>query len=755
MEPPLDKQTSPKQTSPRGGIWLLLILLVSVLVYAPSLENDFAMDDVLIGRSHYATGEPNPMVSELRPLGEYFSRHYWYKANPSNHLYRPITILSYALTYKLIGRHCEREALPQHAFNLILYLLAVLLVYHMARRLLVSVGACRIVALVFGLHALHSEVVATVVGRAELLSFCLGGLALLAYLRGAAETLKPQVLVLAAVAYFGSLCSKESAIAWAPLMVIFGLAAHWRSSSEDRLGPLLARHLTRTAATVAVPLIVFLWLRGQMIAGLPVEPWTSPVVAPFTELSFADRLLPAISIWGYGLFQTLLPFRLVCDYGVSVFPLDTGLLDPRFLIAALGLLIVFFSGLIGASRRPALFVATSVFLGFSFVTSNVLLPIGTIYGERLFFTPSLAMALWSGWLWSRIEAPAARGRLLLLLGCWLGACALIILQRNPVWKNDATLFEHELVKQPKSARLQLCVASLRTDAGRRPEALSYLTEALRLAPDYAKAWNNLGAHHLDLGKFEEAESALRQGLEAKHRGPIGDTAQLHANLGLVMVNTADIEQGLKEFEKSLELDPNLFRARDELLLHGRARLTLEGYEALLAESDEWLGQQETPPEIFALKLARYRALFVIDTGRVADGLARLKELLAQNPLDIESRHAYLKHGLGVVSEQEFEAILTEGEKLAAAEKVEDPVLIATRGYLAYNASDYEEAEKLFGRALLSLSDVRLILALGSCLEQQKKTEAASQLYMKMAADQEMPEAIRAEAKQRLEALRKK
>ena len=69
MEPPLDKQTSPKQASPRGGIWLLLILLVSVLVYAPSLENDFAMDDVLIGRSHYATGEPNPMVSELRPLG--------------------------------------------------------------------------------------------------------------------------------------------------------------------------------------------------------------------------------------------------------------------------------------------------------------------------------------------------------------------------------------------------------------------------------------------------------------------------------------------------------------------------------------------------------------------------------------------------------------------------------------------------------------------------------------------------------------
>ena len=57
------------------------------------------------------------------------------------------------------------------------------------------------------MHALHTEVVAGIVGRGELFAFVFGAAATLAYSRA-----RPR-LVLAGLAFFAAFCSKESALA--------------------------------------------------------------------------------------------------------------------------------------------------------------------------------------------------------------------------------------------------------------------------------------------------------------------------------------------------------------------------------------------------------------------------------------------------------------------------------------------------------------------------------------------------------------
>jgi hypothetical protein len=50
-------------------------------------------------------------------------------------------------------------------------------------------------------------------------------------------------------------------------------------------------------------------------------------------------------------------------------------------------------GLVCARRQPLLFLSAAMFLGFSFIGSNVLFAIGTNFGERLFYMPSLAISV--------------------------------------------------------------------------------------------------------------------------------------------------------------------------------------------------------------------------------------------------------------------------------------------------------------------------------------------------------------------------
>ena len=72
--------------------------------------------------------------------------------------------------------------------------------------------------------------------------------------------------------------------------------------------------------------------------------------------------------------------------------------DLRFLQSCAVLTALFVCGIALVRRHPLVFLAMACFLGFSFATSNVLFAIGTIFGERLYFTPSLGLGIFAAWI---------------------------------------------------------------------------------------------------------------------------------------------------------------------------------------------------------------------------------------------------------------------------------------------------------------------------------------------------------------------
>ena len=381
-------------------LWGTAILLLTAAVYAPSLRNGFTYDDRYVAKAESSASRPNRLVSELRPLPEYFLSHYSIHHKPAGPEYRPVTIYSFALVYHFAGRPLSRlnplgESLPQHAVNLLLHLLATGLVFMLVRQLGAGRRAALVAMGIFGLHAIHSEAVVSLVGRSELFTFVFGLGATLVLLRATAGGISPRLrdVALANALLLLAVFSKEQAVAWPFALFAILLARDAADSGRWPDWPALRRPLGTAALAGTLPLIAFICMWAVVLADLGELPPPDPMVNPLAHTSTWSRLLTAVMVSGYGAALTALPFRLSSDYGLAVFPLLESALDPRFWISALLLSGLLAAGLASLRGRPLCFVAAFVFFGFSFIVSNLLVVIGTSFGERLYYTPALAVSL--------------------------------------------------------------------------------------------------------------------------------------------------------------------------------------------------------------------------------------------------------------------------------------------------------------------------------------------------------------------------
>ncbi len=500
-----DSRETVEQPSRVKRVALLSALFIIVLgVYAPSVMNQYALDDPLLAKAKLPGGDPNPMVAELRPLSDYFAANYWEGDHGTKtRLYRPVTILSYALTNELQGgvdADPRLEAVPHHLINVLLHAWSVLLAFSLIARLTSRFYPALLGAAVFGLHALHSETVAGIVGRAELFGFCFGAQALLFAVSSARCCRAPSHLhaLGAGVLLFMAFASKESALAWLPLFFVYAFArAH---TGGPRLNATAAMRLL---AIGLPPLILFLVLRQFALDGIENTP-AAYVANPLWHEGMATRIQTGVMLWGYGLWKCLWPVGLTSDYGPVTFDLAASTFDLRFLLAGAILLAWTAAGIAFRKTRPLLLVSCACFFGFGFMVSNVPFPIGTIFAERLYFTPTLAIAFLVAW-----GSTLARRRWMVpLVGLWLVISATVIYQNNGAWRDDTNRLIRDASTNRRCVRNLDALARLRRGFGDFDEAEKLWKEVLALDPGFLNAINEYGNFLADRKRYKEAERML-------------------------------------------------------------------------------------------------------------------------------------------------------------------------------------------------------------------------------------------------------
>jgi tetratricopeptide (TPR) repeat protein len=438
------------------------VAVLAVAVYANTLRNAFVYDDQLILHS--------PLLHEPWNLAAIFDNRFRPEEAGRIAVYRPLNDWSHLLNYRVsewVTGSGDSRALF-HALNVVLHASVACL----ALAWFVALGLTRRIActaaIFFAVLPIHTEAVANITGRSECQAALLGLSFAILHRRGRTFA--------AALAYIGALLCKESAIAFLPLVVASDFLSPPREANTGvacRRKALVQRYATYAAIAAA-----WLVLRGYGIRRADRLP--TIVQNPLYFAPLGQRLLTAARVQLDYLRLQLLPIELSSDYSMNQIPLVGSVLDPRvlaFVALLAGAIVVAWR-----ARRRTPMIALGV-VGYAILfstTSNFLVPIGTIMGERLAYAPSLcfcvlfAIALWS--LERRIGARAVAALIVVLVAIY----GTKTVAQNRVWRDDLTLFAEQARTAPSSAKAHAQYGNALSDVGRDRDAIAEYERSLAI-----------------------------------------------------------------------------------------------------------------------------------------------------------------------------------------------------------------------------------------------------------------------------------
>ena len=515
---PRDATYLPAWLSP----WLrqFLIALLAVLTYVGTLNNGFVFDDIAAIRDN--------LQIQRGDFYALFTSDYWSSFHGDRSgLYRPLTNLSYALKYQLLGG----DALYFHLFNILLHAACAWGLYHFVRRLTRCDALALLSALLFATNPALSEGVCALVGRADLLAAGFSLAALSLHLSATTRS------ALAAALCLGmALLSKESAVALLALLPLTDLF-QYRSFSR--------KCYSRSHLLYALVTTVYLLWRHRVLGALSVgfiDPLDNPLVTAPTHL----RLLDALAILFRYVGLLIMPSRLSADYSYDALPLSTDFASPQLLLVAVGIAALCTIIYSCFRRLPVVCWGLCWFLLAMAPVANLIIPIGTIMGERLLYLP--AMGFCTGIAALLLRLPRR--------WIWLSALVLITLfsvrsaVRSAEWRDNYALFRATTAQQPHSARAWRGLGNAALERGETALGLSALARALHIWPAYYEVHSDLAVYYLQNKQFDLARQHLASSLELRP-----DYPPAWFNLGLVLYQLEQNQAAQSAFAQALKLDP--------------------------------------------------------------------------------------------------------------------------------------------------------------------------------------------------------
>jgi tetratricopeptide (TPR) repeat protein len=548
-----------------------LVVCAGLYAYHNSLQVPFTFDDL-------TAIQLNPTIrqiwSALSPPGgdSPWSRAYAVTG-------RPVVNVSLAVNFAL----GKLEVRGYHVVNLILHILNALTLYGVVRRTLLTPGLreryggqahwpALAVALLWVVHPLATESVTYITQRTELLMGLFFLLTLYCVIRGTQSSHQGVWYAAAAVSMALGVGSKEVMV-MAPLVVL----------AYDRL------FLSRSLADA------FRQRRG-LYAGLAAG-WIV-----FTALALR-RVAPDISFlgsrqvtpWGYAKTQagvivhylrlSLWPDQLVADYA------DWPMAGSLTTVLPWALVVITFLGATAwALYRQLPLAFPGVWFFLILAPTSSFYPIVTeVAAERRMYLPLaavIALVVFAWWLTlgllrRRLAWPPARGRVVegLLLLAVVVTLAQLTVRRNEDYRSDVAFWSDVVTKRPNNARAYFNLGNA-LSRDKPLEAIARYSEAVRIAPQYVDAHNNLGVALASQGRLDEAMAHYD---EAIRLAPT--YARPHNNLGIVFSRQGKLDEAIAQFSEAIRINPSYAQAHHnlatDLARQGKLSEAIQHYSAAL------------------------------------------------------------------------------------------------------------------------------------------------------------------------------
>jgi len=462
---------------------LLAVLLITVLIYIPSLKNGFVnWDD---NQNVYQNEHIKTINADN--LKVYFTE-------PLIGMYTPLVYISYAIDYS-IGK---LDPYYYHLSNLILHLFNVLLIWLIMMALTNKPEIAAICALLFAIHPMNVGGVAPVSVRGSLLySFFY----LMAYLSYLVYLLKRKwgYLIFSLILFTLSLLSKSAAVVLPVLM----LATDIYLNRKDYLRMLLEK----------LPFLAISFVFGILTIYFRADAghlWNS------YDFTIIQRFFLVCHTILFYLFKLFIPLNLSAYYPYP--NMVSGHLPLEFFAAPAIILIILIIILkSGSLRREIIFGSAFFLIQIGLVLK--IIPMGDeIACDRYAYLPFVGMYFIIGHLiYSIMQRRGSRLILMCIVGLmgWMIWFGFLTNNRIKVWNNSIKLYNDVLSKYPDVAIVYYDRGIAKLEKSDVTGALSDFSNAIRINPYLDDAWIYRGNIKAGQKNLEGALYDLNKAIELK------------------------------------------------------------------------------------------------------------------------------------------------------------------------------------------------------------------------------------------------
>ncbi len=515
---------------------IVVLTVFAFILYANTLNNDYALDDAIVITNNQFTQKGTDGISDIFKYDTFTG--FWltsYTGKTAEQIqeekklvaggrYRPLSLATFALEVEIFGKNIKDangkvvykgNPFISHLINIILYLLTTILLFMILKKMFPPdsdkkwyLSMPMIVSLLFLAHPIHTEAVANIKGRDEIMTL-FGSLAALWFTLKYLDTKKVYNLILSSLSLLLGLLSKENAITF---LAVIPITVYYFTKHSFKKNLLASFPLFLAAG-------IFLIIRGNILGmgGGEKEIATEIMNNPFIHATGSEKLATIFfTLWMY-VKLLIFPHPLTYDYYPNQIEIinwsNPGAFLPLIFYIAIGVFAVY-----GMIKKKDVFSYSIWFylLPLS-VVSNLFFPVGTFMNERFVFISSIGFCILIGWLiYTYIpkliknlqSSSYAIGFILIVI---LGLYSVKTISRNKAWESDLVLFTTDVEVSVNSAKSNCSAGGKLIEEAQKPEnknnkavhdemclrAIGYLERSIEIYPDYVDALNLLGNAHYE------------------------------------------------------------------------------------------------------------------------------------------------------------------------------------------------------------------------------------------------------------------
>ena len=480
---------------------IAILFLLPFVLYFSSMNFEYVLDDKMVITDNNFTKKGLGGILDIFKTDSFQGYFGEQKKMLEGGRYRPLSIVTFAIEYQLFGLKPKIG----HLNNILLYALSGLLLFRVLMLLVPSVKSKKhwfftlpfIASLLFILHPIHTEVVANIKGRDEILAL-LFSLSALYFSIKYSKSQNIVLLIAACVSLLLGMLAKENSLTWLaviPMSLYFFTKSNWKTIGKVFLG------------LFVTVLIYFAW-RVKVLGYLISSGFESTSIMnnPFYDLDSGKKMATIMYTLGMYIKLLIYPHPLTHDYYPFQIPILT-FGDWKAILALLVNLGLGIYALFGIKKKSIISYGILFYFITLSIVSNIFVNVGTTMNERFVYMPSIGLCIIlayfiSRWLPSKLDGNSSEVNVIgagLLVVLILGYSAKTF-TRVPDWRNALTLNSAAAKYSPNSARANLFMGvalfedyKIEENAERKilllNDATFYIDKSLDIYPSYSSALN--------------------------------------------------------------------------------------------------------------------------------------------------------------------------------------------------------------------------------------------------------------------------